>query len=283
MKSKIVLALCACIVLTSFDDNSKLSVTEKVKEVFRSTQEIRTLSYELTRHERIAGRMHSNSSQIKMQKKPIKIYYRELTPNDGLEVLFPHPEDHNKALVNPNGFPYMNLKLDPRGEIMMKNQHYTILDAGYDGVIAVLEHLFYKYKGQINDMMKYQGMTLFDGHTCDMILMENNSFRYISYPVTSGETVRSIAKKYRLSEYMIREKNSNLYLNDLKEGDVLKLPTDYASKMKLYIDVERRIPLKVEIYDEKGLFEKYEFKNVVINPGFSDQEFLDTYQEYSFN
>lgn len=283
MKFKIVAALLACIVLTSFDGGKKLSVTEKVKEVFKSTQEIRSMSYEFVRHERINGKMFENTAYIKMQKKPTKIYYKELAPNNGLEVLYPHPDDYLKALVNPNGFPYMNLKLDPKGEMMRRNQHYTLLDAGYDGVISVLEYLFYKYKNQINDLVDYKGLALVDGKTCDMIVMDNPHFKYVNYAVSGGETVASIAKKYRLSEYMIREKNKELYLDDLKSGDILRLPTDYSARMALYIDVDRRIPLKIEIYDEQGLFEKYEFKNVKLNPEFSDQEFLDTYSDYNFN
>ncbi|UXP33528.1 DUF1571 domain-containing protein [Reichenbachiella agarivorans] len=220
---------------------------------------------------------------IKMQKKPQRIYFRENFPNNGLEVLFPHPEDETKALVNPNGFPYMNVKLDPRGDIMTKNQHYTLLDVGYDGVVSVVEYLFYKYKNDLEKLVEYHGITLVDGHTCDLIIMQNPTFRYVNYPVAKGETISSIAKKYRLSEYMIKEKNRELYLDDLTPGTFIKLPTAYSAKMALYIDVDRRIPLRIDIYDDQGLYEKYEFRNVVLNPTFSDKEFLDTYKDYHFN
>ncbi|PIB37101.1 hypothetical protein BFP72_17665 [Reichenbachiella sp. 5M10] len=285
MKAAYSLAICLFFTLSSFDitDPVTVSVTDKVKEVFQSTQEIRTMSYDFVRQERVRGKMHKNIASIKMTKVPHRVYFKESFPNNGLEVLYPHPEDDTKALVNPNGFPYVNMKLDPRGDIMMKNQHYSVLDAGYDGVISVLEYLFYKYKNEINNLVEYQGMTLVDGKTCDVIVMENPAFKYVNYAVSGGETLASIAKKYRLSEYMIKEKNSDLYLDDLKSGDVLKLPTDYSAKMKLFIDVDRRIPLRIDIYDEVGLFEKYEFKNVVLNPNFRDEEFLDTYSAYSFN
>ncbi|MBU2916081.1 DUF1571 domain-containing protein [Reichenbachiella agariperforans] len=283
MKIKFVLAIGILAILTSFDGAVKLSVTEKVKAVFKSTQEIRSMSYDFVRHERINGKMYENTAFIKMQKKPTRIYYREASPNKGLEVLYPHPEDASQALVNPNGFPYVNMKLDPRGDLMTKNQHYSILDAGYDGVISVVEYLFYKYKNELDELVEYKGLTLYDGRTCDLVVMKNPSFQYINYPVSRGETVASIAKKYRLSEYMIKEKNRDMYMDELQEGSVIKLPTDYASKMALYIDVDRRIPLRIDIYDEVGLFEKYEFKNVTLNPGFKEVEFLDTFEGYSFN
>ena len=43
-----------------------------------------------------------------------------------LEVLF--IKGHETALVNPNGFPWFNLKLNPVGSRMTKNQHHTIIE-----------------------------------------------------------------------------------------------------------------------------------------------------------
>ncbi len=260
------------------------SVMDKVQGIFDSNRNIKSLEYEFIRTERIDGEQVENMAMVKFQKKPYQIYIREVYPNEGLEVLYPHPDDETMALVNPNGFPWMNVKLDPRGDIMTKGQHHTIFEGGFDYLISVVEYIFYKYKSNIEEYVSYEGITLFDGRTCDVIVMENPNFKYINYTVSKGETIASIAKKYHLSEYMISSLNDHLgFMTELTVGDVLRVPTDYASKMKFLVDRERQIPLRLEIYDEKGIFEKYEFKNVVINPTFVHDEFLMTFSDYSFN
>jgi len=38
----------------------------------------------------------------------------------------------------------------------------------------------------------------------------------------------------------------------------------------------------MEIYDDKGLFEQYQFSEVQINPVFSENDFSETNKEYGF-
>ncbi|UXX80447.1 DUF1571 domain-containing protein [Reichenbachiella carrageenanivorans] len=267
----------------SFTDPSKTSAPDKVKQVFEATRQIESLKYELIRSERINGTFVENHLSIKMHRRPYKIYMKELMPNTGMEVLYPHPLDEKKALVNPNGFPWVNLKLDPKGELMKKDQHHTILEGGYDYVVSVMEYLFYKHKDGIDDLLNDHGTSQLNGQTCEIISMVNPNFGYHSHTVKKGESISSIALKNRLSEYMILEKNPSLGpFSQIEAGDILNLPTDYAAKMVLFIDQDRQIPLKLEVYDELGLFEKYEFRNVEIDPVLTDDEFSDGYTAYSF-
>jgi outer membrane lipoprotein-sorting protein len=37
------------------------------------------------------------------------------------------------------------------------------------------------------------------------------------------------------------------------------------------------------IYDDKGIFARYEFRDVRVNPVFSDEEFKKSYKGYNFN
>lgn len=283
MKYQFLTTVFFAIICLSFTDPSKESAPEKVKQVFEATRHIESLKYELVRSERIDGSYVENHMSIKMLRRPYKIYIKELAPNTGLEVLYPHPLDENKALVNPNGFPWVNLKLDPNGELMRKDQHHTILEGGYDYVVSVMEYLFYKHKDGISDLLNDHGVSTLNGQPCEIISMENPHFTYQDHVVKKGESISSIALKNRLNEYMIYEKNKKVSIfGQVKEGDVIQIPTDYASKMVLFIDQKRQIPLKLEVYDEIGLFEKYEFRNVIINPQLTDDEFSEGYTAYSF-
>ncbi len=283
VKSHISLIFLFALVSLNFTDPSKRTAPEKVKQVFEATRNIETLKYELVRSERINGSYVENHFSIKIQRRPYKIYLKELSPNAGIEVLYPHPLDENKALVNPNGFPWVNLKLDPNGDLIRKDQHHTILEGGYDYVISVMEYLFYKHKDGISDLLNDHGTGQFNGQSCEIISMVNPNFTYNNHVVKKGESISTIALKNRLNEYMIYEKNKNLSVfGQIKEGDVIQLPSDYASKMVLFIDQKRQIPLKLEVYDEQGLFEKYEFRNVEIDPQLSEEEFSDGFTAYSF-
>lgn len=283
MKLQFWLITLSAIISLSFTDPSKKSAPDKVREVFEATRHIESLKYEMVRSERINGSYIENHVSIKMLKRPYKIYIKELAPNTGLEVLYPHPLDEKKALVNPNGFPWVNLKLDPTGEIMRKDQHHTILEGGYDYVVSVMEYLFYKHKEGISDLIHDHGTSSLNGQPCEIISMVNPSFTYSEHVVKKGESISSIALKNRLNEYMIYEKNKKVgVFGEVKEGDIIQLPSDYASKMVLFIDQKRQIPLKMEVYDELGLFEKYEFRNVEINPVLSEEEFSEGYTAYSF-
>ena len=56
----------------------------------------------------------------------------------------------------------------------------------------------------------------------------------------------------------------------------------YAKKSVVYIDRINYLPLKQEMYDDKGLFEKYEFLNLKINPTIYEEEFTEGFKDYNF-
>ena len=79
------------------------------------------------------------------------------------------------------------------------------------------------------------------------------------------------------------EKNPSIksYTESLA-GRTLLIPNDYSSKMVLYIDKVRMVPLVMKVYDNEGLYENYEYTNVVINPVFKPEEFNSDYKDYHF-
>ena len=42
------------------------------------------------------------------------------------------------------------------------------------------------------------------------------------------------------------------------------------------------LPARMEIYDDIGIYEVYEWYNVVVNPTFGPEEFNQDYAEYDF-
>ena len=218
-----------------------------------------------------------------MQREPFKVYLLEVSPNPGIEILFPYKSDPSRALINPNGFPWVNLKLDPEGDLMRRNQHHTILDSGFDYIMSIMNHIFDKYESQLEHIVEFNGTAIVDNRVCDIFTMTNPKFQYLNYTVLKGENVIDIADKFRLNEYMILHKNPHIKsLRDVRQGDIIKIPNDYSSKMTIYVDWANKVPLLMKIYDDEGLFEQYEFRNVEVNPLFTKEEFSETYTAYGF-
>ena len=256
---------------------------EIAKNVFAQSKQIRTLKYTMKKLERIDGNMINQQSTVKLQMHPLKVYLYQDEPKQGLEVLYVEGTNNNQATINTNGFPWISINLDPYGSTMRANQHHTLLNSGYDHVIGILEYLFIKYESELPSMIKIDGSVVWDKHNCWAITLTNPHFKYISHTVLQGETMLTIANKYRLSEHMILEKNPSISnYTSVKAGQVITIPSDYSNKMVLYIDKVRNIPLFMKIYDDKGLYEQYEYYNVSVNCIFKAEEFTRDYSDYNF-
>ncbi len=48
------------------------------------------------------------------------------------------------------------------------------------------------------------------------------------------------------------------------------------------IDKELMLPISEKIYDDKGLFETYEFNNLQVNTPIAAEEFTENYKDYHF-
>lgn len=250
--------------------------------MFARTKKIVGLKYTMQKLERIGSETTSQKSSVKMTRNPVRVYSKQHTPKEGIEVLYVTGANGGMALVNPNGFPWVTLKLDPMGSTMRKKQHHTIKDSGYDLVISILEHLTIKYSATLSSMISEKAPLVWDGHQCSVIEFNNNFFKREKYTVKKGETVLSIAQRNKVSEYMILEENDLDSYSTIPEGTVITLPNDYASKMILFVDKARHIPLVMKVYDDKGLYEQYEYTNVTVDPAFKSDEFDSDFEDYNF-
>ena len=244
---------------------------------------IKTMRFTLEKEERIEGKMFSDRfGIIKAQFDPLKVYQKQDYPREGLELLFKEGENGNDALINTNGFPWINVSLSPWGNRMRENQHHTVHKMGYSSMMEILEFLYAKYKDKAPGMMSIEGATKWDGHDCWILKMTNDNFGYHDYTVREGEDLIKIPQRYRLSEHMILEYNDLGSYTNPDEGDVIRIPEDYAKGMELYLDKKRHIPLVIKVYDDKGLYEHYKYMDVQINIPIAPEEFTSEYLEYGF-
>lgn len=257
---------------------------ELILEMFKRCGEVETLRCVVQKTERYDGNYLTGKSQVKMVCKPYGVYLRQLEPKEGVEVLYVEKANNGKAIINPNGFPWMNISLDPEGSILRKNQHHTIYDMGFSKFNKVLDHLLDKYGDRAHELADYQGSEIVNGRNCHVVNIINPHYKLINYTVKTNETTRSIADKHRISEYRIVELNPTVsFYGPIQPGTEITLPNDYAPKISIFIDSEHFIPLRFEVYDDDmALFEAYEYSDVKINTPIKEEELSTEFPDYGF-
>lgn len=279
---RIVLSIAAlALPFTALQPKQDFTCEEVLERSFKAIHDVKSLKYHLKIIERGKKGFNYYESAVKFNKNPRQIYLYI----KGIEVLFLEGKNNNKALVNPGGFPYITLNLDPMGDLMRQDQHHTLNEMGYDYFSTVIQHTLKKVdRSHFDDYFKLLGEEKVNNRQCYKIIINNKDFAYKDYTVQAGESITSIARKFFVSEYMILEKNPKFkdYFDPLKKGQVIKVPNSYCRSVLLYIDKFYFVPVSVKVIDDKGLFEEYNYHFLQVNPKFEEGEFTRTYKDYKF-
>lgn len=288
MRSKIyysgffITLVSCCLILVSFNYKRSDTTYESIEilnDVLKSISKIKTLRYDLQRNERVKGKMNFTESKVKLQVSPRKLYISL----DGQEVLWMQGANNGNALVNPGTFPYINLNLDPMGSLMRKGQHHTIHELGMEYLAEILKNAMQLYSKELSKHFVILGEEKYMGRTCYKLSIAFPDFTWAPYTVKSGETILSIAGRLHVSEFMILEENPKVSsYTGVVAGQIIKVPNAYAKLFLLMIDKEYMLPISEKIYDDKGLFETYEFYNLKVNSPIAAEEFTESYKDYNF-
>lgn len=245
--------------------------------------DLKTASFNLLSTERLKdGTFHKSEILVKLQRNPRDVYIYCINPNPGAECLWRAGELNNLLLINPNGFPFFNLKLHSHNGLLRQNQHHTVEEIGFDYIAEVFRHYIRQDGDKIFDSFSVDSTAEFDGHQCEVLTYENSGYGFENYTVKQKENVTSIADANYVSDYMLLEVNKIRNYDAVKNGQQIKIPITYGKKIVLYLDLNNHLPLLQLIYDEKGLFEKYEFKSFVLNPKFTQDDFNPDNKKYGF-
>ncbi|MDZ4665958.1 MAG: DUF1571 domain-containing protein [Bacteroidota bacterium] len=267
----------AYLALTSFRAG-RLETSTILHKMYDSIRNVKTLKITITAIERLGTTYASAGSEVKLQMNPRRLYFNNKAKK--LEILFNQNTNNNKALVKPNHIP--NLNLDPNGNMMRKNQHYTIHELGFDFIGRSIALTLSKDKEGLKNFV-YKGKSKKFTYNCYLLQYENPNYAYVEYTVGPKETASSIAAKLIVNDYLLRHKND--LLNDfgfLKKGRKILVPNLYCKKAVIFIDEKLMLPVSVSLYDDSGLFESYEYPSMTINPTIKAEEFSKDNKEYGF-
>lgn len=271
--------------IVSFCNLNAQEISSKVliDKMLESVNNIKTLTYTLKKTERVKNELLKGEQNVKLELNPKKAYVYVQAPNKGVEVLWLEGLNNGHALINPNGFPYVNVNFSPHSTHLRKNNHHTLHELGFDYIAGIIKNIMVQSGAKVSEYFQYGGLVTFDNRTCHKIDIDYKPFKYVKYKVLKGEDLLTIANKYKISEYMILELNptiSSYY--DVSENQVITIPESYARRTILFIDQENYLPLVQRIYDDKGLYEQYEFHSLKLNPEIDPKEFTKDFPGYKF-
>jgi outer membrane lipoprotein-sorting protein len=276
-----------CLILICFLFCKTCFAQQDAREIFdhllASIKTTQTCSYNFVGEDFFNGERKVSEFIIHLQAQPFKVYMYSIQPHAGARGLYVDGENENKILIYPNSFPYINLNFSPYHSMMRKGHHFTMLETGFTYLQTVLEFYFYKDSVAFLNALSLCNDEIISARPCYCLQIVQPLFGYVNYKAASGETLLSIAKKFMLSDDMLSLANNGLNATtELKAGQILSLPNAYAKKMLIYVDKQNFLPLRQEIYDEKGIFGRYTISSLVKNPVFDKDEFTKSKKEYGF-
>lgn len=272
-----VLVVCSFIKIKDADAD-KMTNELLIKQMFTAMDNLKTLRYHLQCNERIKGRMQHTESRVKLQTSPRKLYLYI----KGIEVLWCEGTNNGNALVNPGSFPFVNLNLDPNGSLMRKDQHHTINEMGYHYLKDIISDGLSK-SADMDKNFILLGEEKYNDRMCYKLSITFPDFGWSAYTVKKNETFVTIARKFHVSEYMMLENNPKYdSYTSVKQGDVIKVPNYYSKLTLLLIDKEYMLPVNNKVFDDRGLFETYEYYDMEVNKPIDQQEFTKNFKGYNF-
>lgn len=221
---------------------------------------INTMQFTLVNHERIGDRMMKGKQKVSLITQPFQCHIVLIEPGSGEELVYSGAKYNNFAIYDPNGFPYVQLELDPHGSLMRKNNHHTIFDLGFGKMMAILKY----HMKNASYTLKVEEVKI-NGEDVQKLSVEFVDFSYKRVSIDKKQTLSAFADSKMLNDYMLFELNKIPISDQLKVGSSIVIPSAYAKKIELYISKESGYPISQLIYDDKGLYEKYEFSDLVIN------------------
>ncbi len=257
------------------------TVPHILEKMIRRTRSVRTLHYTIKKWERIDSGLFYEENEIKLNRRPFQVYLRQITPRKGLELLYRQGVNQNHILIHPNGPPYINLNFSVDHSQVRKNQHHNIHAMGFDHIAGIIEYILHTGKKELH--YEPPRPERWNGREGLRIVFYTPHFRFRQYRVREGENIIGIARRLHLSEYMILTNNPSLSgYDDVTPGETIQVPASYAKRTELFLDRETGLPLAVRIYDNRGLFEKYEYHSFRLNPSLPTAAFSPENDAYGF-
>jgi outer membrane lipoprotein-sorting protein len=264
----------------SFFVTSENKCAKIFSAMFDSIKNVKGLHYQISAVERLEHEIVTIGSDVKLQVNPRKIYFTN--PARKLQILYNSSESTKKILLKIPILSHLSVHLDLDGNLVRKNQHYTMNELGFEFIGQAMKNVIVKDNSGFTNFI-YHGKCIKNNNSCYLIEYHNSNFNYVEYHTSSGETITNIARKLLVNEHIIRYKNG--MMNDfgtLKRESIILVPNLFCKRAMVFIDEKTMLPASLSVFDDKGLCESYDFKVLELNPRFSDSDFDKNNKAYKF-
>ncbi len=239
-------------------------------------------AYQMYSKERFGDKYFERDMYFKIHDSPRKIYGKD--EKDGVELLYVKGWNDDKVFINPNGFPWTNVSFSIYNSRVREDNHHLLTTAGFAFTGKLLKETEAKIvKGgrKIEEFFTYTGDVKFEGHDCYKLNMEHKDFKFIDYKVPADIELEKLCLDLGIPEYLTKERN-NLPYGKVRAGTVLQIPSSYAKQVVFYVDKKLFLPRVQLLYDDKGLYEKYEYRNIKVNFTPAPNEWTPECEAYGF-
>ena len=283
MKCRLHLILIFGIIqCTVFAQDNKLKV-ELIDKMIKAIDDHNQMEFKMYRSERSKNGFTDGKFYAKLINKPYKLYIKNFKPKPGSEILYIKGQNDDKALINPNSFPYFSISLDPDNNLLLAGGHHSLREAGFTLFSNMFKLYKVNYGEELYNRITYHGMFKWNDRVCYKISIDYPDYSTKKYTPKKGETLYSISRDQLLNIGKLREYNIKYDDDDiLDESDEIIIQNVYAKKAVIFIDNENYFPIYQLIYDEEGLYEKYQYVDLNLDISFKNEEFTRDYSEYNF-
>ena len=267
---------------TVFAQDNKLKV-ELIDKMIKAIDDHNQMEFKMYRSERSKNGFTDGKFYAKLINKPYKLYIKNFKPKPGSEILYIKGQNDDKALINPNSFPYFSISLDPDNNLLLAGGHHSLREAGFTLFSNMFKLYKVNYGEELYNRITYHGMFKWNDRVCYKISIDYPDYSTKKYTPKKGETLYSISRDQLLNIGKLREYNAKYDDDDiLDESDEIIIQNVYAKKAVIFIDNENYFPIYQLIYDEEGLYEKYQYVDLNLDISFKNEEFTRDYSEYNF-
>jgi Protein of unknown function (DUF1571) len=219
--------------------------------------------------------------------RPFKIYYKRLTaPHVGREILFADGWNDGKLKVSIHAWPInIGVNVNPHGELAMADAKHPIDESSLIYLVNMVMDNFRRADERGEAMVEDQGPDKILGRDCHRVRVFTTQ-TVTSYTLVHGETLWDVERKFEAAMAPILHENRERGWktpNDARPGQTIRLPRYYAARIDLWIDDVLSLPLRAEIFDERGaIFERFEHRDLRVNVGLGPNDFSPDNPDYKF-
>lgn len=280
---RIVFSIILLFVLQSHVFSSKHQHIQEVRELLYKVDSViagmHSLQFKVLLYARMRGDDYNQLSVFKIQRSPLKIYYKQFYGNN-IELIYDQTVDEKKALVNPDGFPFTSIRLSPTSPRILERQHHSVFEADPQFILKQVKTVCSKHMSHFGAIVLD---TVYKGCVYKKVIITDKQHKLETIHIKKRASVIDFAQSLGINYYSLVWFNENLKVDsELKLGSVLRVPTTYAKSFIFLVHPSTYIIRYVEVLDMDGVFEWFEYQEFNYEVLFSSDDFNPKNPNYNF-